>query len=90
MVYARDRLIYRPIFGFYRYIDISQNNQFYWPLWVLTKRCYIPHVSRQFAQESTMKQVKTVILQKSYWCFGQIYFWRWLIECSIVRTLTLT
>jgi len=27
----RDRLIYRLIFGFYRYIDIGQNGQFYRP-----------------------------------------------------------
>jgi len=29
---------------------------------MLTKRCYINHASRRLAQESTMKQVKTVIL----------------------------
>jgi len=28
------------------------------------KRCYIPHASRQLAQESTTKQVKTVMLQQ--------------------------
>jgi len=33
---------------------------------VLTKRCYIPHASRQLAQESTTNQVKTVILQQHY------------------------
>jgi len=31
---------------------------------VLTKRCYIPHASKQLAQESTINQVKTVILQQ--------------------------
>jgi len=28
------------------------------------KRCYISHTSRRLAQESTTKQVKTVILQQ--------------------------
>jgi len=32
---------------------------------VLTKRCCIPHASRQLAQETT-KQVKTVILQQGW------------------------
>ena len=31
---------------------------------MLTKRCYIPHASRQLTQESTTKEVKTVILQQ--------------------------
>jgi len=30
----------------------------------LTKRCYIPHVSRQLALKTTTNQVKTVILQQ--------------------------
>jgi len=30
----------------------------------MTKRCYIPHASRQLAQESTTMQVETVILQQ--------------------------
>ena len=29
-----------------------------------TERCYIPHASRQLAQESTTKQVETVTLQQ--------------------------
>ena len=60
----RDRPIYRPIFGFYRYIGIGQNGRYYQPQHELTKHCYIPHASRQLAQESTTKQVKTVILQQ--------------------------
>jgi len=36
----------------------------YRPQWEFTKCCYIPHASRKLAQESTMKQVKTVILQQ--------------------------
>ena len=55
----------RPIFGFYRYIGIGQNGRYYRPQQELTKRCCIPHASRQLAQESTTKQVKTVILQQS-------------------------
>jgi len=31
---------------------------------MLTKRCYIPHPCRQLAQESTTKQVMTVVLQQ--------------------------
>jgi len=31
---------------------------------VLAKCCYIPHASRQLAQEGTAKQVKTVIFQQ--------------------------
>jgi len=31
---------------------------------VLTKTCYIPHASRQLAQESTTNQDNTVILQQ--------------------------
>ena len=53
--------IYRSIFGFHRYIGIGQ---YYRPPYVLTKRCYIPHTSRQLVQESTTKQVKTIILQQ--------------------------
>jgi len=57
--------------GFYWYIDIwpflvDFTN---WPQKVLAKRCYISHTSKQLAQESTTKQVKTVILQRTYWCF---------------------
>jgi len=54
----------QPIFGFYQYIGIGQNGRFYRPQQVLTKRCYIPHASRQLAQESTTKQVETVVLQQ--------------------------
>jgi len=54
----------RPIFGFYRYIGIGQNGRYYQPKYELTKRCYIPHASRQLAQETTTKQVETVILQQ--------------------------
>jgi len=60
----RDRLIYRPIFGFHRYIGIGQNGRYYRPQYELTKRCYILRAFRQLAQESTTKQVKTVILQQ--------------------------
>ena len=49
-VRTRDRPIYRPIFGFCRYIGIGQNRRFYRPQRVLTKRCYIVHASRQLAQ----------------------------------------
>jgi len=35
LMFSRERPIYqpgrRPIFGFCRYIGISQNGQFYWP-----------------------------------------------------------
>jgi len=54
-----DRYI-RPIFGFHRYIGIGQNR----PQQVLTKRCYILNASRQLVQESTINQIKTVILQQ--------------------------
>jgi len=52
--------VYWPIFGFYRYIGIGQNGRFYRPQQVLTKRCYIPRASRQFAQESTTKHTATL------------------------------
>ena len=61
---SRDRPIYRPIFGFYRYI--GQYGRYYRPQQKLTKRCYIPHSTRQLAQENTTKQVETVILQQRY------------------------
>jgi len=32
-----------------------------WPQEVLTKCCYIPHASRQLAQESTTKQVNSYL-----------------------------
>jgi len=66
MIFIRDRRIHRPIFRFYRYIGIGQNGRYYRPQCELTKRCYIPHASRQLAQESTTKQVETVILQQRY------------------------
>jgi len=64
---SRDRLIHqlgwynRPIFGFCQHISIGQNGlSRYW------QNTYIPHASRQLAQESTTtKQVKTVILHFS-------------------------
>ena len=45
----------RPIFGFCRYIGISQNGRFHCPQQVLIKCCYIHHPCRQLAQESTTK-----------------------------------
>jgi len=50
-----------PILGFHRYISIGQNASFISLSRCWQKRCYIPHASRQLAQESTMNQVETVI-----------------------------
>jgi len=55
---------------FYQHISIGQSSRFYWPEQVFTNRCYIPYACRQLAQESTMDQVKTAILQeRQQWCF---------------------
>ena len=60
-IFIRDQ----PIFGFY----IGQHSWFYRPQ-VLPKHCYIPHASRQLAQENTAKQVKTVILKQWFSTFS--------------------
>jgi len=62
---TRDRPIYRPIFGFYRYIGIGQNGQFYRPQKVLKKRCCIPHACRQRGiQDSYLQQRQQVRFHK--------------------------